>query len=218
MGMDWEAFYENADYDRCIYLGGDAMVECLDRFLQRFGPFDDVSSVGCGPAVVLFELADRHPEIEFRGLDASSTVVADNAELADDRGLDNLDFAVDRLPDLETARRFDLVYSAATLFFVEDAEAAVASLFDRVRPGGYLVVNYPNRYSRARWPEEFEDERKREAFELVFEGRNLLSYDRIRDVCGTTPRNYWSAVGAASADFATRDRPMVYVRKPADVE
>lgn len=212
MDWDWESFYRNADYDRCIYLGGEAMVDYLERFLERFGPFDDAVSVGCGPALVLFELAERHPDVTFYGLDTSATLVADNRERTADADLENLEFAVDSLPALETDRQFDLVYCAAVLFFVEDAAAAVADLYDHVREGGYLIVNYPNRYSAARWDDEF-DGRKREAFSLVLAERNLLSYDRIREITGAEPRNYWRAVDADEDDAAGRDTPMVYVRK-----
>ncbi|RBI62988.1 class I SAM-dependent methyltransferase [halophilic archaeon] len=210
--MDWERFYEEADYDRCAYLGGEAMVDLAERFFERVGVPDDFASVGCGPAVCPFALADRYPDAEFVGLDLSPTVVADNRERAAERGLENLDFAVDSLPSLDVDRRFDVVYCVATLYFVVDAERAVAELYDRVREGGHLVLNYPNRYSRARFDREFEG-RKREAFELVLEGENLLSYEAIRAATGGRPRSYWRLVDAEDREFADRARPCVVVEK-----
>jgi len=210
--MDWERFYREADYDRCAYVGGEAMVDLAARFFERVGVPDDFVSVGCGPAVCPFGLAERFSDTEFVGLDVAETVVADNRERAADHGLDNLSFAVDALPDLDADREFDVVYSVATLYFVADAERAVAALWDRVREGGHLVLNYPNRYSRAHFDREF-DGRRREAFELVLDGRNLLTYDDVRDVTGRQPRSYWKLVDAEDREFADRARPCVVVEK-----
>ena len=211
--MDWEAFYRSADYDRCIYLRGDVMVSYLERFFDRFGPFESVVSVGCGPAVVLFELAERYSDVDVHGLDVSETVVADNRERAAERGLENLTFAVDSLPTLEIDDRFDLVYCAATLFFVADAAAAVADLYEHVADGGYLVVNYPDADSRERLDHALEG-RRREAFELVLEGENLLSAADVRDCCGAEPQDYWAAVDATDDDsFFLAETPMVSLER-----
>lgn len=211
--MDWDEFYRNADYDRCIYLRGEAMVDYLERFLERFGPFERVASVGCGPGGVLFALASRYPDTEFHGIDISEQVVADNRERAAERGLENLTFAVDALPALETDEQFDLVYSAATLFFVPDTAEAVADLYDHVADGGYLVVNYPDPECPVRFDQWLEG-RRREAFDLVLAGENVLSSADIRECCDTEPRDYWDAVDAAEDEsFLVAKTPMVYLEK-----
>ncbi|WP_435348318.1 class I SAM-dependent methyltransferase [Haloarchaeobius sp. HRN-SO-5] len=213
MPFDWEAdFYAATDWDRGAYIGGDDMPDHLETFFEREGVPSSVADVGCGPALVPFELAPRYPDTEFYGYDVAPSVVEANRQRAADEGLENLQFAVDSLPDLDVDRRFDLVYSMATLYFVADAEGALRALFDRVRPGGTLVVNYPNRYTRT-WVTEEAPPEKREAFSLVARGENLLSYDRIAEVLGRRPRSYWSAVGASDEPYARRSGPAVYVRK-----
>lgn len=209
---DWESFYRQADYDVCAYLGGDAMPDLLARFFERTRVPDDVAVVGCGPALTEFELAERYPDVEFYGYDVSETVVRDNRDRAAGAGLENCRFAVDALPDLQVDRQFDLVYCVATLYFVREARRAVRALFERVRPGGYLVVNYPNRYTMWAADREFEGH-KREAFELVIDGANLLSYDAIREETGRQPRSYWRLVGAEDEAFVDRGRPCVYVQR-----
>lgn len=212
MNWDWDEFYRNADYDRCVYLAGRDMADLLVRFFERVGTPGTFASVGCGPAVALFDLAERFPGTDFYGFDVSEKVVADNRERAADR--ENLHFAVDALPDLDadhrySDRRFDVVYSAATLNFVTEVERALRSLHDRVAPGGHLVVNYPNEALR----EEAEgfDGRKREAFSLVLEGENLLTEADVERVLDAEVRDYWSAV---DADNLREDQwPMVWVEK-----
>ncbi|WP_135822010.1 class I SAM-dependent methyltransferase [Halostella litorea] len=219
--MDWERFYREADYDRCAYLAGEEMADLLARFVERVADGDaaggrpaDLASFGCGPAVVPFALAERFPDLDVYGYDLSETVVRDNRRLAAERGLDNLSFAVDELPDLTTDRRFDVVYCVATLYFVAGPEAALRALYDRVRPGGHLVVNYPTEELQRVVREEF-DERKREAFHLVRDGENLLTREEVAAVLGAEPRDYWEAVDADEVIEERPEWPTVYVERPA---
>ncbi|WP_435334630.1 class I SAM-dependent methyltransferase [Haloarchaeobius sp. TZWWS8] len=217
----WEDFYSAGDYERIAYIGREVMPSLLARFVADHWPPtpdrltggpDTVASIGCGPAVDLFELATRFPETEFYGYDVSESVIRDNRAIATEYGYDNVHFAVDALPDLDVSREFDLVYCMATLYFVDDAEASVAAMYDRVAPGGRLVFNYPNRYTRARFDREFTGAR-RELFGHVVDGANLLSYATIGDLLGKRPRDYWGAVGARDHSFVGRDTPCVYVEK-----
>lgn len=193
------------------------MADLLARFLETVaadgGEFPaDLASFGCGPAVVPFELAERFPDLDVYGYDLSETVVRDNRRLAAERGLENLRFAVDELPDLTTDREFDVVYCVATLYFVADPEPALRALYDRVREGGYLIVNYPTEQLRRVVREEF-DERKREAFRLVRDGKNLITRERVGEVLGAEPRDYWSAVDAAAVIDENPEWPTVYVER-----
>ncbi|WP_323191450.1 class I SAM-dependent methyltransferase [Halostella sp. PRR32] len=215
--MDWDEFYREAEYDRCAYLAGEEMADLLALFLETVAGDDgamprDLSSVGCGPAVVPFELAERYPEMDVYGYDLSETVVRDNRHLAAERGLENLHFAVDELPDLATDREFDVVYCVATLYFVADPESALRALFDLVREGGHLVVNYPTERLQRAVREEF-DERKREAFHLVRDGENLITRERVGEVLGAKPHDYWSAVDATAVLEENPEWPTVYVEK-----
>ena len=88
------------------------------------------------------------------------------------------------------------------------------------------MLTYHNRLARAQFgsvaeaPEErldqsspFEPRRYTERFELLIEGENLLSYDRIHDVLGTRPRSVWSVVSEDLRYPAWRHNPLVYVPK-----
>jgi len=112
-----------------------------------------------------------------------------------------------------------------TLCYVADVERALRNLYDAVAPGGCLVLTYHNRLAQslfetfaaapeAHLPEDgaWDPETFADRFELVVEGENLLSYDRIHDVLGTWPRSVWSAVDAERYR-AWRQNPLVYVPK-----
>lgn len=204
--MDWERLYDRADYDRCVYLAGEAMPELATRFVKDRGGVETAASVGCGPAVTLFTLAERFPEVEWYGYDLSPSVVADNAALAEEEALDNVSFAVAELPELAGVdRQFDLVYCVAVLYFVDDTERALRRLFDLVRPGGCLVVTLPTEALSAHADREFEG-RKREAFSLVIDRENLLTAAAVEALLGREPRDYWALAGATSEDVTPEQR------------
>lgn len=214
--IDWDAFWREAEGDRrrSANVGQYGKAELLDRFVERVSPVEDVASIGCGPAEPLFDLAESDPDIAFYGYDAAASIVEENRERSTDANLENLSFSVDRLPDLRTDREFDVVYCYATLHYVQDARRAVVELYDRVKDGGYLVLNYPNRLTRGTYRREFaDDDAFRERFALVFAGENLLSYRQLRDLVGRWPRSYWSAVDAPDEPWTGRDNPCVLVPK-----
>jgi trans-aconitate methyltransferase len=186
----WREFYTEREYDRCAYLEGEDMIAYAEALFDRIGVPETVGSVGCGPALVEFALAERYPETTFDCFDVAEQVVTDNAALARDRGLDNLSFERASLPALDIDREYDLVYCVATLYFVADVERAVGSLADHVSDGGYLVVSYPDSNLRA-WVREQDDE-KREFFSLVEAGENLLTREDIERLLDGDVWSYWS--------------------------
>lgn len=211
----WREFYAERDYDRMAYLAGDEMVAAVERFLEDVvasavaGTVDSFASVGCGPAVTELALARRHPEIDFHCDDVAEAVVADNRELAAEEGIDNVAFEVAALPDLDLGREFDVVYCVATLYFVGDVERALVALFEHVTPGGYLIVNYPSERTRE-WAAGHEAWR-REFFEPLIDGENLLTVDDVERVLDTSLDDFWATVDADGVD---RDvHPAVYARR-----
>lgn len=205
--FDWERFYAEDGGDPGAYVGGEAMADHLETFCERVGTPERAYSVGCGHAATELEVADRLA-VPWVCSDRSPSAVRATRDRADDP--DGVTFLVEALPDLAVDRTFDLVYCVATLYFVADVERALTALYERVAPGGHLVITYPNRYTKV-WAESVDDPDTRAAFSLVREGRNLLTYDDIADLLGTTPRSYWTAVDAHDADYATERSPAVYV-------
>jgi len=209
-GFDWDRYWDDPfDCDEMV-AGARNMAHRLQVFMEGH-PASSVADFGCGPALTLFQLAAEMPSVRFTGLDPSSDVIARNGERARELGLGNLGFRVDTLPELTTGERFDLVTCIATLHYVADVRAAVVALFRRVLPGGSLVFNYPNRFTKAayaRWAAEGGPERARR-FDLVIRGENLLSSRRIGELLGRRPRSFWVAVGEEGA----RENPCVVVSR-----
>ena len=129
-----------------------------------------------------------------------------------DRG--NVTFEVAALPGFDVDRRFDLVYCYATLHYVRDVERAVRNLYDRVRPGGHLVFNYPSETTREFYHDQFDDEEAfRDRFQLVFDGENVTSAAEIENLLDANVHDYWDAVDADRDVGAAPPNPCVYVEK-----
>lgn len=221
--IDWHRFWNEAEGDRRASAspGAYGKADLLSRFFEQVGAPGDLASFGCGPADLLFGLAERYPDLALYGYDAAPSIVEASRERAAGEGID-VEFSQGVLPDLMVDRRFDLVYCYATLHYVEDAERALRNLYARVRDGGHLVFNYPNRLTPAEYQRimagdvegvEVDPEAFADRFRLVLDRENLLSYERIQEVLGSWPRSYWSAVDAPDERWTGRANPCVYVPK-----
>ncbi|PSP67537.1 class I SAM-dependent methyltransferase [Halobacteriales archaeon QS_1_69_70] len=206
----WDEYYRGDEWEREAGIAGTAgMAEMAGRFIDMVEPAD-FASVGCGPAAAEFELAERYPEVEFYGFDRSPAIVEDDRREADARGLDNVQFAVDALPRLETDRRFDVVYAVGMLYWVREIEDAIVDLYTHVREGGQLVVNYPNRYLHYEVLDE-ESDADRDVAPLVRDAENLMTFDEVGRLLGSKPRSYYTLVGAE--DHRELKWPIVVVEK-----
>ena len=193
-GRAWDEYYRGDEWEREAGIAGTAgMTEMAGRFIDMVEPAD-FASVGCGPAAVELELAERHPDVEFYGFDRSPAIVEDDRREAEARGLDNVQFAVDALPRLETDRRFDVVYAVGMLYWVREIEDGIEDLYAHVRDGGRLVVNYPNRYLHYEVLDE-ESDADRDVAPLVRDAENLMTFDEVGRLLGSKPRSYYNLVG-----------------------
>lgn len=226
--IDWDQYWEEADEEDRE--GGipsaHHATDVVAAFLAETGAPDAFADVGCGPGVVAFDVAERHPDATVVGYDAADPVLAENRRRAREEGPEDVGFERAVLPEFDPGREFDVVFSYFTLCYVADVEAALSNLYDAVASGGYLLFNYQNRLARSFWrtmaenPEEYLDEasafepgRFEERFRLLLEGENLLSYERIRGILGTWPRSVWSVVEKPDVRWAWRHHPLVFVPK-----
>lgn len=209
-GSDWDRFWDDpTDCDEMVN-GARRMADRLRTFMGSH-PASTVADFGCGPALTLFHLATEMPSVAFTGIDPSSTIVARNTTSAKEMRLRNLDFKTDTLPSLSTDRLFDLVFCIATLHYVREIRAGIEALFECVAPGGYLIFNYPNKFTQAsyrRWALEGGPERF-DRFELVIRGDNLLTVREIAQLLGKRPRSFWSIVG----EEGSRDNVCLAIQK-----
>jgi trans-aconitate methyltransferase len=226
--IDWHQFWSEADdEDRTDATpSSHHLVEVLPKFIAESGVPDSFADVGCGPGFVAFDVAKRYPETTVVGYDAAEPILAENRQRAEKNDVGNLYFEQAMLPAFDPNRQFDLVLCYATLDYIAESERVLQNLYDAVTPGGYLVFNYPNRFAQAHrrevinspeahsdLDEDFDIEQYAKRFQLVINGENLLSYERIHDALGTWPQSFWSVVEKPDKRWAWRHFPLVYVPK-----
>jgi ubiquinone/menaquinone biosynthesis C-methylase UbiE len=103
---------------------------------------DHVLDVACGSGSSALPAAELvRPGGRVLGVDASDRLLALARAKADQAGLDNVEFRLGDMRDLELpAASFDAVLLVFGVFFVPDMEALARQLWRLVKPGGRLVM------------------------------------------------------------------------------
>ncbi len=193
--LDWEEHWKTESEP-------EGAREFAQRMAERLGVLIEdkeirtVADYGCGPATALFKLAETFPRINFYGYDTAHSIVKRNREISAERGLGNLHFDIDCLPTPRCKHKFDLVTCFSTLHYIEEIEQAVEDLFELVNPGGFLIFNYPSRYTRSMFRRDIEpdDDYMRMRFALLLSGSNLISLRKIEEILGVKPKKFYSSL------------------------
>jgi SAM-dependent methyltransferase len=117
-------------------------IDIVKEFIDRMPASDNVLDYGMGPAV--FGPACVSRGIHYIGVDISPEMV--------DRGramqLPNSEFVVGDLESLRSyRRRMDGVLAIGLLDYLEEPMLGIEALADCVKPGGYIVLSFRNRWS-----------------------------------------------------------------------
>jgi SAM-dependent methyltransferase len=108
----------------------------------RLRPGDHVLDVACGSGSSALPAAEQvGPNGRVLGIDVSERLLALARAKTERAGLDNVEFRLGDMRDLELpAASFDAVLLVFGLFFVPDMEALTRELWSLVKPGGRLVI------------------------------------------------------------------------------
>jgi len=195
IGLDWRRYWTEHDENE----GAAKFAQFMAGKLEELLDWKSVSSFadfGCGPATMVFALAERHPETSLHGFDISETVLAKNRVRARDAKLGNVAFSQATLPNIDVAGGFDLVTCLSTLHYVEQIEEAIRNLYTIVKEGGCLVLNYPNIYTHWMYRRDVKqgDGEMRRRFTLVLNRRNTLTQKTIQKITGVKPKKIHSVI------------------------
>lgn len=106
---------------------------------HRISPHCKVLDVGCGPGVILHEIAELDPTVQATGLEISS----DRVRIAVDKHADNsrVRFVSGDAHAMQFAsHNFDFVYSRMLFQYLPDKQQALAELVRVCRPGGTVLL------------------------------------------------------------------------------
>ena len=101
----------------------------------------EIVDLGCGTGNLTAMLADRWPEASVRGLDSSDSMI--ERARADHPGID---FTVEDIEGWEPSSAVDVLYSNATLHWLDDHSVLFPRLFGYVATGGVMAVQMPDNW------------------------------------------------------------------------
>ena len=113
----------------------------LERVPQR--PFREIVDLGCGSGELTLSIARRWPDAHVVGLDSSPQMLAASEKLERPA---NLEFVLGDVNDFDTP--VDLIFSNATLQWVDDHEALFPRLAGLTRPGGVFATQIPSSFEQ----------------------------------------------------------------------
>ncbi len=156
----------------------------------------DVLDVGCGPGTITVGLAERVNPGRVLGLDRSQDVLLKASELAEVRGVENIEFEQGDVYELPHSKgTFDVVHAHQVLQHLSDPVAALKEMARVARHGGVIAVRDAD-YSAMCWYPEFPGlDRWREVYHKVTRahgaeadaGRRLLAWAHQAGFDDVTP-------------------------------
>ena len=183
--FDWDRHWTREEEPREAKAFAETMAQRITDFMEG-KKITSMADYGCGPASMLFALAETCPDVQLYGYDASCSIIEKNQVKTRELGLRNLIFSRYKLPNPVIPLRHDLVTCFSTLHYIAEIREAVKALYSAVNDGGWLIFNYPSRLTRSRMRKEIDpgDDCMNRRFWLVLAGENLLTMKQIEELLG----------------------------------
>ncbi|BCK70145.1 methyltransferase domain-containing protein [Streptomyces platensis] len=200
--------------------------------LGHLRPAARLLDVGCGPGTITADLAELVAPGRVTAVDAAAGVVESAAQVAAERGLDNIEFGTADVHALEFADdTFDVVHAHQVLQHVADPVQALREMRRVCKPGGIVAARdgdyhgfvwYPQLPALDEWMDLYQRCARANGGEPDA-GRRLLAWARAAGFTDITPststwchaddadRAHWGGMWAdrildsAIADQARRD-------------
>ncbi len=146
--------------------GWDRASTCYERYWQRqlrpvqdlllaevsLAPDEDVIDVACGSGALTVAIATAvGPAGRVLATDLAPKMIAATAAQADAAGVHNVETLCGDAEQLGVDGQFDVGLCSLGLMYVPDPSAAIAALYDAVRPGGRVGVSVWGERSRCGW-------------------------------------------------------------------
>lgn len=142
IASDFDALYASSPAFRERY---EVWTSLLDQYIV---PKGKVLDLGCGSGIFSFYLAENK-SCQVTGVDGAENMIGLCNQRRDALGLDQVRFLkadIPLSPDTVDGH-FDAVISSSVLEYIDDLEAVVRDINNRLGQGGILIVSFPNKDS-----------------------------------------------------------------------
>jgi len=99
---------------------------------------EKIMDVGCGPGNSTNVLSSRWPESEIIGIDNSASMI-ESAQINYPR----MEWKVEDVTKMETEEKYDIIFSNATIQWIQDQEKLINDLVKMLKDKGALAVQVP---------------------------------------------------------------------------
>jgi trans-aconitate 2-methyltransferase len=97
-----------------------------------------IMDVGCGPGNSTHVLSTKWPESEIIGIDSSASMITSARSNYPD-----LEWRIEDVTRMETEEKYDIIFSNATLQWIEDQKKLIKNLVKMLKNKGALAVQVP---------------------------------------------------------------------------
>lgn len=125
--MKWNADLYDQKHSFVFQYGEDVLA------LLDVKPGEHILDIGCGTGHLTKQIQDKGAIV--KGTDSSPEMIAQAKTL-----FPGVDFAVENAADFFTEEKYDAVFSNAALHWVLDANGAIKSIYNALKPGGRFVA------------------------------------------------------------------------------
>ena len=170
--------------------------------LVEFRPNLKVIDLGCGSGELTLQLADKLPGSHVTGLDSSPQMLEKAASHANSDPSNSLRTRlVFQLGDQSTLTgEWDLIFSNAALQWSENHTELIPCLFDKLKPGGQIVVQVPSNHNHISH-QIYRETANEDAFKTILQGFQrhapvlpIDEYSRILFDCGAEDINVFEKI------------------------
>ncbi|MBI5458748.1 methyltransferase domain-containing protein [Methanobacterium sp.] len=99
---------------------------------------EKIMDVGCGPGNSTNVLSSRWPESEIIGIDNSASMI-ESAQI----NYPEMEWKVEDITKMETEEKYDIIFSNATIQWIQDQEKLINDLVKMLKDNGALAVQVP---------------------------------------------------------------------------
>ncbi len=147
MMQDSQKFWEKQATDyKTAFERLDELAQYLDRTesrhvfsVIRVRPEDEVLDLGCGTGRWAFAFAEKCRYV--LGVDFSKTMIRRAQQIAEERGVKNVEFAVESVQMFQPQKRFDIIIISGVLVYFDDSEleSLIQNVRQSLKPGGRII-------------------------------------------------------------------------------
>jgi predicted O-methyltransferase YrrM len=117
--------------------------------------FRNVIDLGAGLGEFTFMMAEQMPSTKFLALEILPDRVAKLREVVNKLGFKNVEVYPDYIETLEAKEAYDFIFAIDVFEHIPEDKMPFKACYERLRPGGYLMIKIPNVKQRTILPSRF---------------------------------------------------------------